>query len=163
MSSVEADFTELVAQLDYTMFIVTAGNERERSGCLVGFASQVSIHPPRFLVCLSIKNHTYRVALASDTLAVHMVPDGEERLATLFGGETGDDIDKFARCECAAGPGGAPLILELENRFSGGVLERVDFGDHVGFVLAPIEVHHSDGEKPLTFHRAKWIDPGHEP
>ena len=44
---------ELVSELDYPMFIVTCADERERAGCLVGFATQCSIDPPRFLVCLS--------------------------------------------------------------------------------------------------------------
>ena len=39
--------------LDYPMFIVTTRAGDERSGCLVGFASQVSIRPRRFLVGLS--------------------------------------------------------------------------------------------------------------
>ena len=44
-------FTKLVNQLDYSMLVVTAAANDERAGCLIGFASQVSIHPPRFLVC----------------------------------------------------------------------------------------------------------------
>ena len=45
-------FDELMGELDYPMFIVTAAREGERAGCLVGFATQTSIHPSRFLVCL---------------------------------------------------------------------------------------------------------------
>ncbi|HEV3001376.1 MAG TPA: flavin reductase, partial [Solirubrobacteraceae bacterium] len=59
---------ELVSDLDYPMFIVTATNGRERAGCLVGFATQTSIRPGRFLVCLSEKNRTYRVAGAAEFL-----------------------------------------------------------------------------------------------
>ena len=159
----DIDFAQLAAQLDYSMFIVTVANERERSGCLVGFASQVSIDPPRFLVCLSVQNHTYRVAESADTLVIHMVGERDEHLAELFGGQTGDEVDKFARCEWTAGPGGAPVLAKLENWFAGRVLQRLPFGDHVGFLLAPIEVHRRCAEGSLTFHRAKWIKPGHEP
>jgi flavin reductase (DIM6/NTAB) family NADH-FMN oxidoreductase RutF len=73
---------------------------------------QVSIHPPRFLAGLSVKNVTYRVALRAELLVVHFVPEDAEELALLFGGETGDP-------------------------------------------------HRS--ASPLTFRRAKWIEPGHEP
>ena len=46
-------FERLVGQLDYPMFIVTTQVEGRRAGCLVGFASQFSIDPPRFLIGLS--------------------------------------------------------------------------------------------------------------
>ena len=43
-------FNDLVGGLDYPMFIATARSERgERAGCLVGFATQCSIDPSRFL------------------------------------------------------------------------------------------------------------------
>lgn len=158
------DFQRLMAQLDYSLFIVTVACGEERAGCLVGFASQVSIHPPRFLVGLSVKNRTYRVASdGADVLAVHFVPEQEEALAELFGGETGDEVDKFARCEWRPGPGGAPILNQLEDWFAGRVLDRISFGDHCGFLLEPIagETHRSGS--PLTFRRAKRIEPGHEP
>ncbi|MDQ6820254.1 MAG: oxidoreductase, partial [Actinomycetota bacterium] len=45
----EVSFSELVSQLDYSMLVVTTALDGQQAGCLVGFASQVSIHPPRFL------------------------------------------------------------------------------------------------------------------
>jgi flavin reductase (DIM6/NTAB) family NADH-FMN oxidoreductase RutF len=157
------EFQRLMAQLDYSLLIVTAARDGERAGCLVGFASQVSIHPPRFLVGLSVKNRTYRVAAGAEVLVVHFVPEQAERLALLFGGETGDDIDKFARCEWSAGPHGAPVLAELEDWFAGRVLERLPFGDHCGFLLEPIDGQTHRSGSSLTFRRAKWIEPGHEP
>lgn len=55
-------FHELVAELDYPMFIATTRAGDERAGCLLGFATQCSIDPPRFLVCLSDKNYTCQIA-----------------------------------------------------------------------------------------------------
>lgn len=42
------------------------------------------------------------------------------------------------------------------------VLERHDLGDHVGFVLEPIEVQMGVPQTEFTFHRARRIDPGHD-
>ncbi len=162
MSQAESAFSELVGQLDYSMFIVTVAADGERAGCLIGFASQVSIEPPRFLACLSLENRTYRVASSAGVLVVHFVPEQAGDLAELFGGETGDEVDKFAGCNWRAGPEGAPVLLDLENWFAGRVLERLDFGDHCGFLLEPIEGESGRGESTLTFRRAKRIEPGHE-
>lgn len=161
--AVARQFAKLVSALEYTMFILTLANGEQRAGCLAGFASQVSIHPPRFLACVSVKNRTYRVGQGVDTVVVHMVSRDALELAELFGGETGDEVDKFARAEWRPGPGGAPVLSALPNWFGGRVLERIELGDHVGLLLEPLEVHHGDSQAPLLFHRAKWIDPGHEP
>ncbi|MHB1539220.1 MAG: flavin reductase [Solirubrobacteraceae bacterium] len=53
------------------MAIVTAAADGERSGCLVGFATQCSIEPRRFLVCISVLNRTFEIAQRSNALAVH--------------------------------------------------------------------------------------------
>lgn len=163
MSAEQRSFERLMGELDYSLLIVTVQANGQRAGCLVGFASQVSIHPPRFLVCLSVKNLSYRVALQAPLLVVHFVPDSAEELAVLFGGETGDEVDKFSRCSWQEGPGGAPVLNELDDWFAGRVLHTFDFGDHCGFLLEPVEGEAHRSSAPLTFRRAKWIEPGHEP
>jgi flavin reductase (DIM6/NTAB) family NADH-FMN oxidoreductase RutF len=145
------------------MFIATARSEAgEAAGCLIGFASQCSLDPPRFLVCLSKANRTYRVAKEADTLAVHFVPSSAGALAELFGGRTGDEHDKFSSCEWTEGPGGVPILAECSNWFAGRVLDRLDLGDHVGFLLDPLDVEVGVPQAEFTFHRARRIDPGHE-
>ncbi len=164
VSDLRKTFDRLMAELDYPMFIVTLAVEGERSGCLVGFATQASIHPPRFLVGLSDRNRTYRLAARADALAVHFVPQEATHLAELFGGETGDEVDKFDRSDWQPGPEGLPILSGCANWFVGRVLERHDFGDHTGFVLEPVAAaHDDDAEVEFTFHRAKRIEPGHAP
>jgi flavin reductase (DIM6/NTAB) family NADH-FMN oxidoreductase RutF len=162
MASPEETFQRLVAKLDYPMFIATVAADGERAGCLVGFATQCSIRPPRFLAGISDKNRTYRVAQGAGSMAVHLVPEGADELAELFGGETGDELDKFERCEWRPGPDGVPLLDECPNRFVGQIVERVEFGDHVGMVLEPFLAEEDEDSSQLGFLRAKRIDPGHE-
>ncbi len=157
-------FPKLVAELDYPMFVVTAAADGERSGCLVGFATQTSIHPARFLACISERNHTYPVACRASALAVHFVSRAprERALAELFGSETEDRIDKFERCSWRDGPEGAPLLDDLPNRFVGRVLERLDLGDHSGFLLEPVHVDKGERLDGLTFQDVRGLPPGHE-
>ena len=156
-----ATFNAIVGGLEYPMFIVTARVGDERLGCLVGFATQTSIDPQRFLVCLSHTNRTYRRGRDSELLGVHCVPAGAEDLAELFGGETGDEVDKFARVAWDRGPEGVPLLGDCPNRFVGRVLDRVDAGDHDAYLLEPVAAEHAAHEGEFTFHRAKRIHPGH--
>src|SRR3712207_897114 len=110
-------FDGLMGTLDYPMFIVTAAHGGTRAGCLIGFATQVSIDPALFLACLSDKNRAYRVARAAEHVGVHFVPAHAGELAELFGGETGDEVDKFARCDWSDGPEGVPILAACENWF----------------------------------------------
>ena len=156
-----ATFDSLVGGLEYPMFIVTARAGEERLGCLVGFATQTSIDPPRFLVCISDKNLTYRVARTAEAMAVHLVPADRTDLAELFGGETGDDADKFSAAEWRRGPDGVPVITACPTWFAGTILDRIPLGDHVGFLLHPYGGNDMNDD-PLGFQRARRIDPGHE-
>lgn len=160
-------FDPFVEGLDPPLFVVTtAGPAAEhgfggRAGCLIGFATQSSIHPPRFLVCLSDQNRTYRVALTARLLAVHLLGAGQTGLAALFGGETGDDIDKFARCAWQPGPDGIPLLTEAPRRFVGDIVDHIDLGDHRGFLLAPRQVSRDRADTPLLLSDLPDLSPGH--
>jgi flavin reductase (DIM6/NTAB) family NADH-FMN oxidoreductase RutF len=158
-----ATFHALVGDLEYPMFIVTArADDGEPLGCLVGFATQMSIDPPRFAVCLSHNNRTFRRGREAELLGVHCVPADAGDLAALFGGETGDEVDKFARTAWHDGPDGVPILDECSNWFVGRVLWRRDAGDHDAFLLEPIAAEADPREDEFSFHRAKRIEPGHE-
>lgn len=137
-------FGALLTALDGPVLIVTTragdGDDARTSGCLVGFAAQCSIHPPRHLVCVSKTNHTYGVAADATFLVVHAVPRAALDVARLFAEETGDEIDKFERCAWHVGPGGVPVLDDCPAWYAGRVLERVDLGDHVGHLLEPVAV-----------------------
>jgi flavin reductase (DIM6/NTAB) family NADH-FMN oxidoreductase RutF len=154
-------FHALVAGLEYPMWIVTAAAGDERDGCLVGFTTQCSIDPPRYLVCLSNKNRTFRIARDAEVLGVHLLPENERELAELFGGETGDEVDKLAQWGWSEGPGGVPILDRVRSWFAGRVLQRVDAGDHVAHVLEPVAARHQAPDGSLGFQEVRDIDPGH--
>lgn len=155
----------LASGTDTPMAIVTAlAPDGRRSGCLVGFWTQCSIHPPRVLACVSKANHTLGVATEAPVLAVHWLADDDRDLAELFGGETGDDIDKFERCSWREGPGGVPVVDGVKGWVAGPVVARLDAGDHVAFIVA---AENGLAEEPrsdeLGFQAVKDLEPGHEP
>lgn len=154
-------FDAFAALLDYPVYVVTAVAEQERAGCLVGFAGQCSIQPPRFTVWISKANHTYAVASRSQVLVVHLLPSRRHDLAKLFGGCTGDDVDKFAVAEWEAGPHGVPVLAGAKAWFAGRVLDQADWGDHVGFLLEPLDAEATSSGSSLTFQDVKDIDAGH--
>ncbi|WP_328778697.1 flavin reductase family protein [Streptomyces canus] len=153
-----------IHRLDPDMCVVTAATDVDRAGCLVGFASQCSIEPVRYVVWLSKANRTYRVARTASRLAVHLLTCEQRGLAELFGGETGDRTDKFARVRWREEAGGAVVLEDAAVWFVGTVVLRADGGDHVGFVLEPQvwgEREDTRGAKPLRLSDTTSISPGH--
>jgi flavin reductase (DIM6/NTAB) family NADH-FMN oxidoreductase RutF len=153
---------DLVTRANAPLFVVTTVAAGERAGCVVGFATQASIDPARFLVCISIENRTWHVAESATHLAVHLF--GRERMdvVDLFGGETGDDVDKFERCAWTEGDGGVPILDGATAWFVGRIVERFAFGDHVGHLLEPVAGGTATtSPAAVTLHDADDLEPGH--
>lgn len=156
-------FDALVAAMDSAMVVVTVAVDDERDGCLVGFHGQSSIEPPRYAVWLSVANRTHALAQRATHLAVHLLGEDDHDLAELFGGETGDDVDKLARCGWEPGPSAVPLLTRCPARFVGRIVERASgLGDHDLFVLDLVDAPAADAPAALLRLSAVGdIDPGH--
>jgi flavin reductase (DIM6/NTAB) family NADH-FMN oxidoreductase RutF len=157
----DRSFDRIVDQLDAPVLLVTTADGSERSGCLIGFATQCSIDPRRFLVCVSKLNHTAGVVRGASTVVVHVPREGDRELAALFAEETGDEIDKFARCGWWPGPAGVPVLSGLD-WFAGRIVGRTDVGDHEALVLEPT----GEGEagrrgRVLSYQDVRDLEPGH--
>lgn len=161
MAGVHDVFEQLVGGLDYPMYIVTAAHEGARAGCLVGFTTQASIDPPRLLVLLSKANDTFRVASRAEVLGVHFLSTANKDLAELFGEESGDWTDKFARCKWQEGPSDVPVLVGVKGWIAGRVLQRLDAGDHVPHLLEPIDGGVGGDGPSLTLQQVRDLEPGH--
>jgi len=159
-------FDKMVDIIDYPVFVVTTIAGERRSGCLVGFATQTSIDPRRFLVGISQANHTHGVAAEAGYLAVHLIPQEHRELAELFGGETGDEVDKFEQCRWSEGPHGLPVLDDSEMWFAARILDRVDIGDHTAHIVEPVDgailVDDPDRNSWVSFAGTHHIGPGHD-
>lgn len=149
---------------DPPIVIVTTCAGEQRSGCVVGFSTQCSIKPPRWLVCISEKNATFDVVTRADVVAVHVLAQENRDLAELFGGETDDEIDKFTRCSWQPGPGGVPILDGCPAWMAGPIVDRRPVGDHtaVVFDLDAGEVRNA-AASVLRYRAARSIEPGHAP
>ena len=156
------EFDELMGTLDYPMVVATVTAGGRSDGCLVGFTTQCSIDPPLLAVCLSDKNRTTRTARAADALGLHLLAPEHRPLAELFGGRTGDDVDKFAEVRWAPGPLGVPLLTGIDRWVVGRITDRIRWGDHVAHLLEVVEVSNGDRRPVLSFQAVKDIPAGHE-
>jgi flavin reductase (DIM6/NTAB) family NADH-FMN oxidoreductase RutF len=147
---------------EYALQVVTTiSSAGEPSGCMVGFATQCSIDPPRFLICISKVNHTYFASLHSDAVALHLIGQDQIPLASLFAESSGDDVDKFARCRWHLGTTGAPLLADCVAWLEGTVIRRWSVGDHQALLVRPVAGGAGDQRDVLTVRHAPDFQAGH--
>lgn len=154
----------IAAGLDYPMVVVTACFEGRKAGCLVGFSTQCSIDPFRYLVMVSKANRTFEIASQSPALAVHFLSKDQLGLAKRFGEKTGDDVDKFTGLEWHEGPHHVPILANVERWLAGpitAVLPDV-MGDHQGFVIEPTKAQGGPWAGQLGFQAVQNLDAGHD-
>jgi flavin reductase (DIM6/NTAB) family NADH-FMN oxidoreductase RutF len=104
------------------------------------------------------------VAAEAAWLGVHALAQGDPgqlALARLFGEHSGDETDKFARCAWTEGPHGVPLLAGAPRRLVGRILNRIDLGDHVGYLLDPVRVEEAEPITPLGLAGLPHLTAGH--
>ncbi len=155
-------FAAWVRCADSAMLAVSECLGDEWDACLVGFHSQASIDPARYLVWLSTANRTYRLARRAEVLGVHLLADDQLDLARRLGARTGDvDPHKLDGVRHRRGRSGAVHLLDCPAWFAGRVLRRVSGGDHHGFLLEPIAAADVRPVQPLRLRQAETIPAGH--
>ena len=151
----------IVDRSDYPLFVATLASTHERSGCLVGFVTQCSIEPPRYLVCISKDNHTWEVSQQSRSLALHLLGADQHDLASVFGEETGDTTDKFDQVAWTDGVTGSPVLSDCAAWFEGAIIDRFDAGDHEACLVTPIAGGQGTHPGEFTLSSAADLVPGH--
>jgi flavin reductase (DIM6/NTAB) family NADH-FMN oxidoreductase RutF len=158
----------ITTSADYPLYVVTASSGDDagpggddRGGCIVGFATQSSIDPVRFLVCISKVNSTFGVAVRAESLGLHLLGSDQKEMASLFGETTGDTTDKFARVSWSPGVTGAPILAECAAWVEGSIVGRFDAGDHEAFLIAVVDGGPGSHRGRLMFSDAPDLEAAH--
>lgn len=156
-----ATYDDILVAADPAALVVTTCNADGPAGCLISFASPCSIHPPRYLAMLSVKNHTFTAAQQADVLAVHVLGADDMEVAARFGELTEDVADKFAGLAWRPGVRDVPILDAGLAWMAGAIERRIDLGDHVGFVLEPLASGVRGSGPPLRFDQTRRLHAGH--
>lgn len=149
-------------RVDYALHVVTSSSAAgEPSGCVVGFVTQCSIVPPRFLVCISKINHTYFTTERSNALVLHLVGRDQLDLVSLFAEETGDAVNKFRRCLWHTGVTGSPVLSGCAAWLECVVVDRWGVGDHQALLVRPVAGGSGEFPDVVTVQSSPDLQPGH--
>ncbi len=162
VQSPDLGMTAYTSRVDYALHVVTSSSAAgEPSGCVVGFVTQCSIVPPRFLVCISKVNHTYFIVERSDAIALHLIGREQLDVASLFAEETGDAVDKFSRCLWHTGVTGSPVLSECAAWLECMIVDRWGVGDHQALLVRPVAGGSGEFEDVLTVQSSPRLQAGH--
>lgn len=161
-TDLDAAFDDLAGFVDPAMVIVTANDGDADAGCLVGFHSQTSISPRRWGVWISRANQTHDVVMRAGRVGIHFLSADDRELAEVFGGETGEEVDKFASDDVVRRLG-VPMLAACRAWMVGDVVGRHADGDHTCVVVAPTSAGERVPDRPLRLADVDDIEPGHRP
>jgi flavin reductase (DIM6/NTAB) family NADH-FMN oxidoreductase RutF len=155
-TNVDADlFRALLRRHAAAVVVITAPGAPLAGFTATSFTS-VSLDPPLVSFCLANSASAWPAVQAADTIAVHVLTDGQEQVARTFATR---GIDRFAAHGAwRSGPDGVPLLDGVLARMICRVTQRVQAGDHT-IVLATPEIgeHHADDEiAPLVYHAGRY-------
>ena len=154
---------ELVDRADPPLYVVTTAAAGERAGCVVGFATQASIDPPRFLVAISKANRTWQRRPRPRATSRCICSGASGLMSSTC--SAARPVTRSTSSNSAIGPratAGVPLLDGAAAWFVGRVIERFDFGDHVGHLLQPVRGGTATtSPDAVTLHDADDLSPGH--
>jgi flavin reductase (DIM6/NTAB) family NADH-FMN oxidoreductase RutF len=156
--SVDADlFRRLLRRHAAAVVVVTAPGEPPAGFTATSFTS-VSLDPPLVSFCLAHTASTFAAVHAAETIAVHVLAQGQEQVARTF---ATSGIDRFAaHGRWRPGPQGVPLLDGVLARLICRVHRRIDAGDHTIVLAAPLSgEQHADVEvAPLVYHAGRYAE-----
>lgn len=119
------------------VFVVTASFESHREGMIGSWIMQAAMDPPALTVAIK-KNRSIRLLIeSSQALVVNVLGKDDGDLMKSFFKPPGPGQDAFAGlavepCERAAG---APILRDATAWIAGAVLDGMDAGDHIVYLV----------------------------
>lgn len=135
--------------------VVTAMADGQRVAMTASSLFSVSVAPPLVVFSASRLSSSTPTLLKADTVVVHLIDEDSVDVA-LLGATSG--VDRFdGSVLWASLPTGEPYYLAPSKRFLGRVVQRIDAGAAVLFVVQAMEASADESTgRPLVYHSRTW-------
>lgn len=152
-----ADFRRTLGQFLTGVTVATTVDPRgEPVGMTANAFTSVSLDPPLVMLCVARTAASFEAIERASRYAVHILGDHQEAVSAAFARSAADGAEKFAGIAWHRAEDGLPLLDECLARIECTITERIELGDHVGYV-GRVELGHFDTEAaPLGFFRGRY-------
>ncbi len=145
---------EAFFKISYGLYVVSSRLNDKLNGYISNAVFQVTAEPAQFAVCCSKNNYTAELINKSKILSISVLKkEASSQLISIFGYQSGKDIDKFANIKFKTGSTGTPILLEDTIAwFECRVVQTFDVGTHILFTTEIVDndIIDKTGE-PLTY------------
>jgi flavin reductase (DIM6/NTAB) family NADH-FMN oxidoreductase RutF len=156
-----AQISQVYAQLDPPLWLVTAANGSRHGGLMATTVTQASIvsEMPRQIMTIDKRHNTHALIEGSGAFAMHLIDETQLDLVWRFGLQSGRDVDKFAGLLFRTGATGSPLLPEALAWFDCRVESRMDSGDRTVYLAEVVNGRLERTGPPLRNRRFFEIAP----
>ena len=139
--------------MSYGLYVVSAGTDEQKSGCVINTAVQVTATPIRLSVAVNKENVTADVIKAAGAFAVTAIDQTADMpFIGNFGFRTSANYDKFEKYEMALTEAGTPYCPEHAcAMYDCKLIDTVDVGTHYLFIGEVVQTEKLSAETPLTY------------
>lgn len=122
--------------------------------------TSVSLSPAKVLFCVATASSSFKVLIAADRIAVHILGQDQEDIARRFATSGLSGAEKLSGVSWTPGPDGVPLLPGTPAILAGVRDEVITSGDHVIVLLDVDHVHLKPTKVPaLSFYRGRFVAP----
>lgn len=146
--------TNVMYQLTYGLFVLTARMGGVDNGCIVNTVQQVTSSPNRITVAVNKANYTHDMILSTGKFTVSILSEKAQfALFQRFGFQSGRTVDKFDGFSAVRRAGNGRLYLtEGTNAYLAATVEQtIDLGTHTLFIAAVEEGESLDKTPSVTY------------
>ena len=134
----------------------TIGPKGEPVGMTANSFTSVSLEPPLVLLCIARSAASFGAMEQADRYAVHILSADQQATSNAFARSAADGAEKFAQVPWHRAHDGLPLLDDYLARIECTVVDRVQLGDHVGYVGRVDAAQTRLSDAPLAFFRGRY-------
>lgn len=157
---------EAFYKITYGLYIISSGNDNNKSGYIGNTAFQVTAEPPQIAIACNKDNYTSSLIDENGAFSISVLKQKtSSELIGLFGYKSGKDIDKFKTVKYFKGKTGTPIVTtDSIAWFECKVVNKFNVGTHIIYIGEIVEndLLISDGE-PLTYDYYRNVKKGKAP
>lgn len=133
------------------MVITTVDGHGKPHGLVMTAVTSLSLDPMQYLVCLDRRSNTLTAIEESRILAINILAEGQDDIATRFAAKGGDKFDAIALLDT---PAPVPLLAGTLGYMVCRASSILEGGDHRIVICDAIDIAVFDGEPLLHFRGA---------
>jgi len=157
---------EAFFKISYGLYIISSGDEKQKSGYIANTAFQVTADPPQIAISCNKDNYTSEIINNTGAFSISILKqETSPETIGLFGYKSGKDVDKFPDIEYLTGSTGIPIVTtDSIAWFECKVISKFDVGSHIIYIGEIIgnELLEGDGI-PLTYDYYRNVKKGKAP